>query len=163
MARVLNTNLNLNPGSYKAVIQEWDNCGGTATTPVSINVSVQSGVHVTSPASNSTVSSPVNFVATATTPCSKGIGSMGIYTAPGVLATVINGASMNTNLSLNPGKYNAVVQEWDNCGGATTTPVSITVGDAFSNLQQGGGWVGAGQGPPNFVDLIPAVRRSHGL
>ncbi len=123
----INTNLSLNPGTYNTVVEEWDNCGGAATTPITITVSSQSGVHVTSPANNGTVNSPVNFVATTTTSCSKGVGSMGIYTAPGVLASVVNGASMNTNLSLNPGTYNAVVEEWDNCGGAATTPVTITV------------------------------------
>jgi hypothetical protein len=151
----LNTNLNLNPGTYNAVIQEWDNCGGASTAPVTIIVSSQSGVHVSSPANASTVSSPVNFVATATTSCSKGIGSMGIYTAPGQLAYVSNGASLNSNLPLSAGKYNAVVEEWDNCGGATTTPLTITVGNAFSNLQQSGGWAGAGQGPPDFIDCNP--------
>src|SRR5690242_19519944 len=84
------------------------------------------GVYVTSPKSGQTLQGPVNFVATATG-CSQGVASMGIYTAPGVLAYVVNGSSMNTNLNLNPGTYNTVVQEWDRCGGASTTPVTITV------------------------------------
>jgi hypothetical protein len=153
----LNTNLSLNPGTYNTVLQAWDNCGGATTTPVKITVSSQSGVHVTAPANNATVSSPVSFTATATTSCSKGVGSMGIYTAPGQLAYVSNGASMNTNLPLNSGKYNVVVQEWDKCGGASTTPVTITVGggNSFSHLQQDSGWAQAGQGPPDFIDCNP--------
>jgi hypothetical protein len=151
----LNTNLNLSPGTYNTVVEAWDNCGGSATTGVTITVSTQSGVQVTSPANNSIVGSPVNFVATATTSCSKGVGSMGIYTAPYQLAYVGNGANLNTNLSLSPGKYNAVVEEWDKCGGTTTTPVTITVENTFSNLQQSGGWEGAGQGPPDFIDCNP--------
>ena len=123
----LNTALNLNPGTYNTVVEEWDNCGGAATTPVTITVTGQSGVQVSSPANQSTVGSPVNFVSTSSTSCSKGVGSMGIYTAPGVLAYVVNGASLNTNLTLNPGTYNTVVEEWDNCGGAATTPITITV------------------------------------
>jgi hypothetical protein len=156
---VLNTNLSLNPGTYHTVVEEWDNCGGAGTAPVTITVSGQSGVYVTSPANNSTVSSPVNFTATATTSCSKGVASMGIYTAPSQLAYVVNGASLNHNLPLSPGKYNAVVEEWDGCGGASTTPVTITVGgsgNSFSNLQHSGGWSGYGQGPPNFVDCSPS-------
>jgi phospholipase C len=90
---VLNTNLTLSPGTYHTVVEEWDNCGGAGTTPVTITVSGQSGVYVTSPANNSTVSSPVNFAATATTSCSKGVASMGIYTAPSQLAYVVSGAS----------------------------------------------------------------------
>jgi len=152
----LNTDLNLDPATYKTVVEAWDNCGGASTTPVTITVTAQPGVHVTSPANNSAVSSPVNFAATATSSCSKGIGAMGIYTAPGQLAFVANGSSLKTNLPLGPGKYNAVVEEWDNCGGATTTPVVISVGgNAFTNLQKSGGWAIAGQGPPNFIDCNP--------
>jgi hypothetical protein len=160
----MNTSLSLSEGTYDTVVEEWDNCGGASTTPVTVTVdgSGSTGVHVTSPANNSTVGSPVNFTATATTSCPQGVGSMGIYTAPGQLAYVVNGASMNYNLSLNSGTYNTVVEEWDKCGGAATTPVKITVsgsgssGSSFSSLQASGGWAGYGQGPPNFVDCSPS-------
>jgi hypothetical protein len=86
---------------------------------------------------------------------------MGIYTSPSQLAYVVNGASLNYNLTLSPGTYNTVVEEWDKCGGAATTPVTITVngsgsGTSFSNLQASGGWAGYGQGPPNFIDCSPS-------
>jgi hypothetical protein len=157
----LNTSLNLSPAKYDTVITEWDNCGGSSTTPITVTVTSggQSGVHVTSPGNGSSVGSPVNFTATATTTCSQGVASMGIYTAPGQLAYVVNGASMNYNLALNPGTYNTVVQEWDKCGGAATTPVTITVtasGSSFYNLQRSGGWGQFGQGPPDFIDCSPS-------
>jgi hypothetical protein len=151
----LSTSLTLNPGTYNTVVVAWDNCGGSATGAVTITVSNQSGVHVAWPPTNSTLGSPVNFVATATTSCSKGINSMGIYTAPYKLAYATGGSSLNTNLNLSPGTYNAVVQEWDNCGGASTTPVTIIVGNAFPNLQADNGWGMAGQGPPDFIDCNP--------
>jgi hypothetical protein len=123
--------------------------------------SVFAGVTVTSPTNGANESSNVSFVAYAkTSSCSKGVASMGIYTAPYQLAYVVNGTSMNYTLSLPPGKYNAVVEEWDNCGGASVTPVSFTVGsgggNVFSNLQNHGGWGKFGQGPPNFVDCSPS-------
>ena len=34
----LNTNLNLNPGTYATTVKAWDNCGGTAAAAVNINV-----------------------------------------------------------------------------------------------------------------------------
>jgi hypothetical protein len=158
---ILNTSLSLSPGTYNTVVEEWDNCGGAATTPIKITVTSggQTGVYVTSPANNSGVGSPVKFTATASTSCSKGISSMGIYTAPGVLAYVVNGASLNYNLSLSAGKYNTVVQEWDGCGGASTTPITITVGGSgksFTNLQHSGGWADYGQRAPTFVDCSPS-------
>lgn len=160
----LNTNLNLNPGTYNTVIQAWDNCGGAVKTPITITVagSTQTGVFVTKPASGSTASSPVNFVASATTACPKGVAAMGIYTAPSKLAYTTPGASLNTNLSLGAGTYNTVVQEWDNCGGAATKAVTLTVGSSsggggtsggttFSNLQSGAGWTGYGLLPPSYA------------
>jgi hypothetical protein len=156
----LNTNLTLAPGTYKTVVQEWDYCGGASTAPITITVSGESGVYVASPPNNSTVSSPANFAATATTTCSKGVAAMGIYTGPGQLAYVVNGASLNYNLGLSAGKYNAVVEEWDNCGGAATTPVTVTVGSGsgktLSNLQQSSAWSSYGQGRPDFVDCSPS-------
>jgi hypothetical protein len=160
----LNTTLTLSPGKYETTVEEWDNCGGALTTPITITVTSggSTGVYVSSPSNNGTVGSPVNFTATASTSCSKGVSSMGIYTAPGVLAYVVNGASMNYNLTLSPGKYNTVVEEWDGCGGAATTPVTITVngngggGSSFSNLQHSGGWAGAGQRAPTFVNCSPS-------
>lgn len=151
----LNTSLNLNPGTYNVVIVGWDNCGSASTAAVNITVKAgQTGVYVSSPANNSTVNGSVNFVATATTTCSLGVGSMGIYTAPYQLAYSVGGASLNKSLSLSPGTYHAVVEEWDRCGGAATTPVTITVnaGKTFSNLQANGSWTGYAQQPPSYGD-----------
>src|SRR5258706_6621909 len=118
----LNTSLNLSSGTYNTTVEEWDYCGGAATKAITVTVSSQSGLHLTSPTNNGTSTSPVNFSATATTSCSKGVASMGIYTAPNQLAYVGNGASLNQNLTLSAGTYNATVTEWDYCGGAKPPP-----------------------------------------
>ena len=133
----LNTTLTLNPGVYNTVVEEWDNCGGASTTPITITVgsggSGGSGhVTVTAPQANGTVNPTVQYTASSTSSCSKGVSAMGIYTAPGVLAYSAAGAELNTTLTLNPGVYNTVVEEWDNCGGAATAPVTITVGSGGS-------------------------------
>ena len=154
----LNTSLSLSAGTYHTTVEEWDYCGGAATQAVTVTVSTQSGVYLTSPANQANVGSPVNFTASATTSCAKGVASMGIYTAPYQLAYVGNGASLNQNLTLSAGTYNATVTEWDNCGGASSTPVTITVssGSSFTNLQYSGGWSGYGQIAPNYVDCSPS-------
>jgi phosphatidylinositol-3-phosphatase len=124
----LNTYLKLAPGTYNTVVQEWDNCGGSTKTPVTITVSSfsASSVSVSSPV-NSSVSSPVHFIATSSSTCAKGVAAMGIYTAPYALSYSVSGANLNTYLSLAPGTYSTVVQEWDNCGGSTKASVPITV------------------------------------
>jgi hypothetical protein len=80
---------------------------------------------------------------------------MGIYTAPGVLAYKVNGAALNTSLTLSGGTYQTVVEEWDNCAGAATTPITITVGSGghsgqFVHLDQQTGWTGYALIPPTY-------------
>jgi hypothetical protein len=122
----LNTNLSLGTGAQQAVVQDWDNCGKSSTVPVSVNVSNNAGVTVAAPAQGATVSSPVNFAASATSACAKGVAAMGIYVANKLIYTV-NGSQLNTNISLASGSQQVVVQDWDNCGGASTEPVSVNV------------------------------------
>jgi hypothetical protein len=151
----LNTTLPLNPGKYNVVVEEWDYCGGASTATVTITVQGGTGVYVTSPANGSTVGSPAHFVATSTTSCPLGVGSMGIYTGPNQLAYTVGGSSLNTSLNLSPGTYNTVVEEWDKCGGAATTPIKITVsgsGKTFYNIQANRGWSGYAQQPPSYGD-----------
>ena len=126
----LNTTITLSPGTYGTVVEEWDHCGGATFTPIKITVGTltsQPGVSVTSPVSNSTVASPVNYVATATSSCAKGVASMGIYVS-NKLVYVVDAAALNTNLSLGTGAQHTVVEEWDRCGKAAYTTVNLTVG-----------------------------------
>ena len=118
------------------------------------------GVFVSSPGNGSTVGSPVHFVASAQG-CWKGVAAIGIYTSPGVLGYVVNGASLDTYLPMGAGTHYPVVQEWDNCGWSSTAQLTINVGAAtatyssvggktFSNLQSSGGWNGYALLPPWF-------------
>jgi hypothetical protein len=157
----LSTTQSLSPGKHETVVQEWDHCGGSTYTNLSVTVSGKSGIYVTSPASGSTVTSPVNYVATATTAsCDKGIDSMGVY-LNNQLVTKQNGASLNTQVTLGTGNQSTLVKEWDKCGGSSYVPVSLTVqsdasgGKVLSGLEQKGGWQGFGQVPPHYKDCSP--------
>src|SRR5437867_13339296 len=116
------------------------------------------GVTVKSPSNGATVPTSVHYIATAESPaCSKGVGGMGIFTAPYKLAYKVSGAKIDTYLNLSPGTYNTVVQEWDNCGWTATKEVTITVGSgstsytgAFSNLEQDSHWNGYTLMPPSY-------------
>lgn len=146
----LNTKLNVGAGTHKTVIQEWDYCGGSTYATAMVTVPSQAGVFVSSPANNSTVGTAVQFSATASTACAKGVAAMGIYVANKLTYTVA-GASLNTLLTLSPGTYNTVVQEWDACGGSTFTPVTIKVGgNILYNIQASPGWKGWGELAPAY-------------
>src|SRR5438105_3215822 len=96
------------------------------------STSAFAGITITSPGSGSSVQSPVHFVASSTTGCSKGIYAMGVYDGNVLMATT-DGATMDTNVSLSDGTHsNIVVQNWDKCGGYTKTQISLKVGTSTS-------------------------------
>lgn len=155
----LNVSIPLTVGNHNTVVQEWDYCGGSTYTPIAVTVATQSGVYVTSPTPNGTVSLLANYVATATSTCSNGVASMGIY-VNNVLVYVVQGAKLNTSLELSPGLQHTVVEEWDQCGGATYSTVNVTVaetGTTLSNLQTNAGWESWGQLPPIYADCSPCA------
>jgi hypothetical protein len=121
------------------------------------------GVTVKSPSNGATVPTSVHYVATAESPaCPKGVGGMGIYTAPFKLAYRVSGAKIDTFLNLSSGTHNTVVQEWDNCGWTATRSVTITVGQSstggtqttsggtFANLEEDSHWNGYSLLPPSY-------------
>ena len=155
---VLDTTLSVSPGAHNTVVEEWDFCGGATFVSMTITVSSQAGVFVTSPPNNSTVSALASFVATATSSCAKGVASMGIY-VNNQLVVVQNGATLKAQVSLGAGAQKTVIEEWDACGGASFVPVDVTVqgsGTRLSNLQTSAGWNSWGQGPPSYVDCSPS-------
>ncbi len=84
-------------------------------------------VTVTTPANGATVTSPVKYVASATTStCSKGVASMGIY-VDNKLVYVVDSTKLDTQIKLAAGREDTVVQEWDKCGGASKTTIDLTV------------------------------------
>ena len=134
----LNLSIALSPGTYSnTVVEEWDLCGGASYTKVPITVSgsaPKSGVTVTTPAPNSTVTSPVSYAATATSTCAQGVSSMGIYVDNKLIYTQ-KGAALSTSISLAAGAEHTVVEEWDHCGGAAYTTINLTVTTATKTLK----------------------------
>ena len=104
-----------------------------SAVPVQGSVNATGTVTVSSP-TGSLFASSIHYVATASSTCAKGISAMGIYTAPYQLAYIVNGAKLDTTLHLLPGKYDTVVLEWDNCNGAATKHVPVTVQAATTTL-----------------------------
>ena len=94
---------------------------------LTVAVPAYATVTVTTPTANSTVTSPVHYVASATTStCTKGVASMGIYVNNQKIY-VVSGTKLDTSIPLAPGNEHTVVEEWDKCGGATTASINLTV------------------------------------
>ena len=126
------------------------------------STSAFAGITITSPGSGSTVQSPVHFVASSTSGCSKGIYAMGVYDGSVLMATT-DGAKMDTNVSLSQGTHrNIIVQNWDKCGGYTKVQISLNVGTStspdttsstaktFAAVENFKGWHGFGELAPAY-------------
>ena len=86
------------------------------------------GTASVSKSGTATATSPVHFLAIASSPaCSKGVSQIAIYTTSNSPAYSVNGSSLDTSLALDAGTYNVVVQELDNCGWSSKATVQLTV------------------------------------
>lgn len=83
-------------------------------------------VVVNAPANGATVGSTVQFAASGNTPCKKGVAAMGVY-VDNSLVYQVNGASLNAAVTISPGSHQTAVQEWDFCGGASSTSLTLNV------------------------------------
>jgi hypothetical protein len=153
----LDTNIDLALGKRHTVVEEWDYCGGATFTTIDLTVANQGGVWVGSPAPNSSINSLANYTATATSSCSKGVASMGVY-VNNKLLYVQQGAKLNTQMTLTPGPQHTVVEEWDYCGGAAFSTIDVNVlsnQKKIANIQASKRWNSWGQFAPDYVDCAP--------
>jgi len=132
----IDVQLALSPNFYQIDIKAWDNCGGVANDVIQDYVQSGSGqVTVAEPIANfpyapqigSGTPPNISVIASATTTCPKGVSAMGVYDAPHHKVAGQSGNQLNAGVTLSPGTTNLVVEEWDNCGGAATTTIPVTV------------------------------------
>lgn len=137
-AASLNTSLSLGAGSHYVVVVAWNSAGQAFTQSENITVGSTGAAAVTisAPGSGATVSSPVNFVASATGG-SYPITAMRIYVDNNAMYTV-NAASLNTSLSLGGGSHNVVVVAWNSSGQAFTANETINVGGSAASTSSSG-------------------------
>src|ERR1700749_439072 len=92
-----------------------------------VSIPASATVNVSAPSAGATVTSPVHYIASATAAtCAQGVASMGIY-VNNQLVYVVNGAQLNTSISLATGNEHTVVEEWDKSAGRPYTTTNLTV------------------------------------
>lgn len=75
---------------------------------------------------------------------------MGVYVND-QLVYKVSGSTINAPIPMSRGAQYTVVQAWDNCGGASSTPVNVTVGGTvIQNVHTSSGWNQWGQLPPIY-------------
>lgn len=159
-AASLDTRVAMSTGSHFVVVQAWDSTGAVFKAPETISVTTASGVSVSSPTNNATVSSPFQVVATASASGPNPITAMQIY-LDNQLVLTSNGSSLNNSVNAGTGSHSLVVQAWDSTGAYYKQGLTINVASSVppnanvqSEIQNMGGWescsacAGAGGGGP---------------
>ena len=144
----INTKLNIAPGTYNVVIQEWSDSGSYLKKTV--NLTVQNApptVHISTPAAGATVSNPVQVVATAKVNGTGTIVHYRVYDAQGVAVYDYSGKSLNAYVNLPQGALTLTIVAWDSSGASGAASVSVT-----SNGGSGGAHV-AITSPTNYMTV----------
>ncbi len=136
----LNTSIPMSSGTHGVVVQAWDSAGAIYKSAETITVSgsapppSSSGVSVSSPTPGTTSSSPVHFVASASS--SHPIISMRIYVDSNSVFVTSSG-SLNTSVPMSSGSHSVVVQAWDSAGGIYKSAETITVSGSTRSSSSG--------------------------
>jgi hypothetical protein len=119
------------------------------------------GVTITTPSTGATVTSPVQFVASATARSGRTIESMRIN-VDRQDAYAVNASSLNTSLALANGVHKINIHAWDNAGASYVQSMSITVGSSGSgpyqnNFNAASNWVSQFSQPDGSLLYVPAI------
>jgi Beta-propeller repeat/Bacterial Ig domain len=132
----VNTALNIAPGNYGVVIQEWNNSGGYFKKTVNITVQNQPPtVVISSPAAGSTVSNPVHIVATAKVNGTGNIAHYRVYDSNNRAVYDVDGAALDAYVNLPQGFLPLTVVAWDSSGAAGSARENITVSGGSGGAQ----------------------------
>jgi len=134
-ASSVQTSINLSPGSHHIVPVAWNTTGQAFTNSAYITVTDNAGVYVSAPSAGETVSSPVNFTASAAAPSGRTINAMRIYVDSSNAYTVA-AASINTALSISAGTHSISMQAWDNTGAVYVNNFGVTVSPSANSQVQ---------------------------
>jgi hypothetical protein len=119
----IDTYLSVSQGTHMVAVKAWDTAGANFLSQVSA-VASGSGVFVTSPRANATITGDTRVQATAYSP--GGITAMHVYDN-GTLLKQIQGGNLDATFSLAQGSHYLVVQAWDTRGTVFVFPVQTTV------------------------------------
>lgn len=114
----------LEPGTYTIKATATDNAGASSTVTRSVSISYPSGVSVSLPVNGATVSSPVHFVASASS--QYPITAMRIY-VDGVSVYTTSGNRIDRYVTIGKGAHSIVVQAWDSTGAVFKASMTIRV------------------------------------
>jgi len=125
----------------------------TGSAVLALSFPALAGVTVNSPANNTTVTSPFELTASASTCSSKGVVSMGYSFDSSPNAAVVNNQSIDTSVAVSAGTHTLHVKAWAPGGYSCVKDVTISVT---------GGGNSSGSNPPSDADTVSNIQALSG-
>lgn len=123
-------------GNHTLHVKAWGNAGASCVTDVAIDVATasvsSSGITVTTPGNNASVTSPFPLGASALTCSSQPVAAMG-YSIDSGSTTIVHATSINTSVSASSGSHTLHVKSWGNAGASCVANVALNVGAQSSS------------------------------
>ncbi|MGA7521376.1 MAG: hypothetical protein WBW84_02785 [Acidobacteriaceae bacterium] len=122
-------------GAHTVHVKAWGTGGVVCAAAVSITISGSSqgattssgGITVSSPGNGTSVSSPFSLVANASTCSGQAVSSLGYSLDSSSDTTIVNGTSVNTQVTAASGGHTLHVKSWGKSGASCSDSLSITV------------------------------------
>lgn len=124
----ISASIPLTAGAYTLVVRAWDASGAFGDQTVNVNVVAGVTVNVSTPASNSTVASPVSIAASATS--GRPITGWHIYVDGADRFSAGAVSSVNASIPMTTGTHTVVIRAWDASGAFGDKTLTLNVANA---------------------------------
>lgn len=159
----INPNITMSTGNHTLIARAWDTSGayGDQTSNISVTNS-KPKVSISTPSNNSSVGSPVNLQASATPSSGQKITGWWVYVDGNGVYNVNGVSSINTNLTMSPGKHTIDARAWDTSGNFGDQYITVTVGSSQTTVYLSSPTNGSTVGSPMNVQAsaTPASGRT---
>ncbi len=112
----INASVNMSVGAHTVVVRAWDTSGAYASQTLSLTVSAQPAVAVSTPLPGANVSSPINVQASATPSSGHSITGWHIYLDSVDVYSAGAVGSINASIAASTGTHTLIVRAWDSSG-----------------------------------------------
>ncbi len=128
----INTNLTMGPGTHTVIARGWDTSGNYGDQTITVTVTSQTTVKVSTPTAGSNIGSPFNVKASATAASGSSIVGWWVYLDSVGVYNAGKANSINTNISASAGSHTLVVRAWDSSGAYADQTLVVTVPQGIS-------------------------------
>jgi Bacterial Ig domain len=126
----INASLAMGVGTHTVIVRAWDSTGAYGDQTLTLHVAGGVTVHVSSPANNATVATPVTIAATATS--GNVITGWHIYVDGVDSFSAGQASSINASVNLSAGTHTVIVRAWDSSGAFGSQTLTLTASAGVS-------------------------------